>query len=350
MRKIRRGQAWARRTARLAVCCSLLSAASGASAQSGDLEAQLQEGIELQKGGADRAALKVFLEAEQLAPNSVRVLMHIVSSSQAAGEWLQARRYLDKVAEYKQDAYYRKHRALIERMRDIVDARVGRFQALGEPAGAEVRLDGELLGTLPMVEWTFVESGDYVLEVTKPGFYRLSRRVSVVGRSLTRESVDLNEVRPSSPSLTASLARGGGPGLDAGEKGWFEARWVTWTFAGLAGASAIGSGVAGLIREDQAGKWNDNERCLSNQVLPPGNGETEGVLPTRGVTCPNYRRNANRAESVAIATGVTAGVLGTAALAHWLTTRRHADSKQGEENARLSCAPGLMSVYCQGSF
>lgn len=320
-----------------------MGTASGAYAQARDLEALLQEGIELRKSGEDEAALKTFLEAEQLEPNSVRVLMHVVAASQATGDWLQARRYLEKVSEYEDEAYYRRHQQLIERVRESVDTRVGRFQALGEPAGAEVRLDGDLIGTLPMVEGVFVESGDYVLEVTKPGFYRLSRRVSVAGRSLTREAVDLNEVRPGAPSLTASLARGVEPGADAGPKSWVESRWVTWTLAGVAGASAVTSGVTALLREDKASKWNDDERCL----LPAAG---DAPAPTREDQCSSLRVDAERFESVAIVTGVAAGVLGTAAIAHWLTTRESGPQRRQPETATLNCAPGLMSLSCFGSF
>jgi hypothetical protein len=174
-----------------------------------ETEALLRRGIQLRREGADEAALGVFLEAEAQSPDSVRVLLHVATAAQAASKWLMADEYLKKAAAHESDPYYQRYRAEIEEVRAATAQRVGQFRAVGEPEGAQVSLNGQVVGTLPMEAPKTVEAGTYVLEVTKPGFYRLRRPISVPGAVLTRETVSLN-VRPPGVPETDDVAGGGG--------------------------------------------------------------------------------------------------------------------------------------------
>src|SRR5690606_32713081 len=109
-------------------------------------------------------------------------------------KWLLADSYMRKVSKLSDDPYYARHADAIEVVRRSIATRVGTFQAQGAPDGASVRLDGELVGTLPMTEPASLEAGAYLMEVHKPGFYRLRRNVTISGGVLTREPVELNQV------------------------------------------------------------------------------------------------------------------------------------------------------------
>src|SRR3954471_16744803 len=133
------------------------------------IEVAIQDGIALRRAGDDEGALSLFLDLERRSPNSVRVLLHITAAAQATGRWLLAHAYLRKAGSFKNDPYYVRNRAAVKAVEDAVARHVGQFRVVGQPAGAEVRLSGNLIGTLPLKEPVTVELGAYVLEVSKPG-------------------------------------------------------------------------------------------------------------------------------------------------------------------------------------
>jgi hypothetical protein len=329
----------------LAVAAALLSVSSSASAQeSAEVEAILKRGIQLRRDGQDEAALAVFQEAETQAPNSVRVLLHVATAAQAASKWLLADEYLKKADSHNNDPYYQRYKAEIEEVRNTTAQRVGHFRAVGEPSGAEVILNGQVVGTLPMENPKTLESGTYVLEVNKPGFYRLRRPISVPGGVLTRETVELNERTGADPAVDGS-----GSGAPAEPPSFWASSGMTWTLAGVAAAAGITSGVSFFLRERAADHWNDNARCLSKEP-------TQQDTP-REALCGNVRNDVDTAEQVGIVSGVVGIAFAGAALTHWLATSGSSepteDSAQRREHkstGNIECSPGLMTVVCSGSF
>ncbi|HWO14686.1 MAG TPA: PEGA domain-containing protein [Polyangiaceae bacterium] len=311
-----------------------------AAAEDAAVEALIQRGIQLRRDSADEEALNVFLEAEKQDPRSVRVLLHIVTAAQAAGKWLVADAYMKKVSALENDPYYRRHADAIDVVRRAVAARVGTFQAQGEPDGASVRLDGQIIGTLPMKDPVSIEAGAYVMEVEKPGFYRLRRNVSITGGVLTREPVELNRAQ-----ARADLAAGGGAaGAAEGpppEPAWWQAPAVGWTMVGVGLASGITSGIAFAVRQDRVEQWNSDSCIPSNEPSA-----------TREEQCGNYRDEAKTAETVGIITGITGAVITTLGVVQLLSldpAEPTEDSAQGGLRV-TSCGIGPLSLACQGRF
>jgi hypothetical protein len=313
------------------------------------IEDLLRQGIALRRSGNDEAALAVFLDLEKRSPESVRLLLHIATAAQATGKWIMAYEYMQKADAHKDDPYYQRHRAAIENVEKTIAQRVGQFRARGVPAGAEVRMNGEVIGSLPMTGIKVVEVGSYVLEVYKPGYYPLRRPITVAGGGgLTQETVELRE---RSASLASAVPGQGGPDAASADTGtnnpqaWWKQRWVTWTLAGVGAAAAVTSGVAFGIRQQEAAKWNDDSQCLSSSTPDK----------PRGEICAETQHNIKVAENVAIATGITAVAFGGAALIHYLTTSssssrdRPADATPSGQ-AHAGCSPGLGSVVCFGTF
>ena len=82
----------------LAVAAVVTSLSTSARAQeSAEVEAILKRGIQLRREGQDEAALAVFKEAETLAPNSVRVLLHVATAAQAASKAVPSRKVIKVV-------------------------------------------------------------------------------------------------------------------------------------------------------------------------------------------------------------------------------------------------------------
>lgn len=326
---------------------SLVSTALAAD-ESPETEALLRRGIQLRREGNDEAALNVFLEAEAHSPSSVRVLLHVATAAQAASKWLIADEYLKKAARHENDPYYQRYRAEIEEVRAATAQRVGLFRAVGEPKGAQVSLNGQPVGTLPMETPKAIEAGTYVLEVTMPGYYRLRRPISVPGAVLTRETVELNARSAAGgdgPDEAGAGAPSGAGVMPEAERGFWQSPWLTWTFVGVGAAGLATTGVALLIRENAAERWNDETRCLDREDLDR----------PRIDVCGDSRDKIDSAEQLAIIGGVV-GLVGLgAAITHWLATSDDSDPnaaarRGGAPAARMTCGPGFLSVSCSGTF
>jgi hypothetical protein len=308
------------------------------------IEDQITQGIALRRAGKDDAALSLFLDLEKRAPESVRLLLHITTAALAAGKWTMANDYMQRASAHKDDPYYQRHKAAIENVERAIAQRVGQFRAHGFPLGAEVRLSGEVIGTLPMANAKAVEVGSYTLEVSKAGYFPLRRPVTIAGDgSLTQEDVDLREQKPFQISAAAGqTALQAVPVADTGPAPpavWWRARWVTWSLLGVGAAAGATSGIAFAIRENDASRWNSN-------VCGPTNSNQ-----TRGGVCGQTHQDIEVAQNVGLATGIAAVGFGGAALVHWLATSPHqAEVTNRPQQAQTGCTPGFGSVVCFGSF
>jgi hypothetical protein len=332
-----------------AVVVESFSASARAAApgeESPQVEELLRQGIQLRRDGQDEAALAVFLKAEAQAPNSVRVLLHVATAAQAASKWLMADEYLRKATSHEDDPYYQRYKAEIDDVRAATAQRVGHFRAVGTPEGAEVILNGQVVGNLPMDTPKTLEAGTYVLEVNKPGYYRLRRPVAVPGGVLTRETVELNERTGAAPDPADVTADANAAAAEP--KAWWAQSWVTWTLGGLAVASGATSGAAFFARNRAASHWNDDTRCLS----------PEQPSLSRAQVCGSVRNDIDTAEQVAIISGAAAAVFAGAAITQWIassgskTPAAPNDSAQHRERNRgsIECSPGVLSVMCAGTF
>lgn len=319
-----------------------------AAAEDAVVEALIQRGIQLRKNNADEQALAVFLEAEKQDPSSVRVLLHVVTAAQAAGKWLLADSYMRKVSSLQDDPYYQRHSDAIEVVRRSIAARVGTFQVQGGPEGATVRLDGQLVGTLPMTVPASIEAGAYSMEVHKPGFYRLRRNITINGGVLTREPVELNRaVVRGDVAGDASAGAGGsgtaGIGAEPGERSWWHSPAVGWTLVGVGVASGAGSAIAFMTRENKVEQWN-GDGCIPNE---------DGGNRTRAQECGSLKDQADTAQTIGVITAIAGVAFTGLGITHLLTAGSTPAPAEPDANAGLkltSCGAGFLSVACHGSF
>jgi hypothetical protein len=321
------------------------AAASGQTIQNDSAgEEQIAQGIALRRAGNDQAALRLFLDQEKRNPDSVRLLLHITTAALATGKWATAFEYMQRAAVHKEDPYFQRHLDAIENVEHAISQHVGQFRARGTPSGAEVRLSGEVVGTLPMDRAKALEVGSYVLEVSKPGFFSLRRPITIgADGSLTQEDVDLREQNIGPISTSSAAAHQVVPEADRQAVEWWRASWMTWSLFGAALAAGTASGIAFAVRGAEANHWNSNS-CLN----------TADAMLTRGNVCGSTLTAVHTAQDVGVATGVVGLVFGGAALAHWLLIERHPgphrpDALRGVA-APFECDPGLGAVTCRGSF
>ncbi len=270
-------------------------------------EKLVQQSIGLRRGGRDREALQQLEKAESLAPSSLRIVVHLANTHQALGNWLEAAEYLERALQSEKDEYVARHQKTLEKAFEVVSRRIGRVEIGGAPAGAEVRLSGRLIGTLPMAEPARATVGDYTLEVSHPGYYPASRPLSVRPQGLVRESVDLREV----PAGTDPSAEGAAAGAESarpgrGDVGVEQAAasdsWLPWGLGVASGVAAATGLSAWVIREQHAERYNDDTRCYNV------------VGQTRDELCGSEREAAGTAQTVAVVSGVTAVLMAAGAV------------------------------------
>lgn len=312
------------------------------SANAAQVEDLLARGIELRRTGKDSEALVLFRQAADLDPDSARAQAHLGVTNQALGRWLSAETYLRDALGHTGDPYIERHRAALEKAHEMVKDHLGTLAVDGGPAGADVSLNGRSIGRLPLAAQP-VAVGSYLLEVSLPGHYSVSRPVIIARRALTREGVELV---PHGKGEQAAAASGGGLGVSAGLGGQptspgqdtFEKTfpsWVPWTLGGASAASAAVATIFWVKRNEHADRWNDDDQCLN--VL----GRSRESL------CGDERDKGEQAQTIAII-GAGASVA-FAAGAIW--TALAGEAKREPASAGLeACTISPTGVGCFGRF
>lgn len=312
-------------------------AQSGGRAENPEADKFVAQGIELRARGKDNEALRAFQKAAEIDPDSVRVQIHLATVYQALGNWLLADEYLSMALARQNHPYVNRHRQTLEDAKRVIDSNIGRLEVEGEPAGAEVRLNGRLVGTLPLAAPIRSTVGAFMLEVRHSGHYSAQRPITITGGGLVRESVQLEplpadgEWRGGAPDRSGGRGSGSMPDMDAGAG----PSWLTWTFVGAAGVAGVTTVGALLYREVHAGRWNDNNRCLE-------------VDRTRAEVCGDERDKAKTGETVAVVGGaLTAAFVVGATLG--AVGVFESDAPPGEVGLR-GCNLGFSGASCFGTF
>lgn len=301
-----------------AVVLTLSLLATGtAQAQTADVQALVRAGLDLRRDHRDEEALAVFERAWSLS-HGPRERAQMGFAEQALGRWADAEAHLREALSASTDPWVVERRGVIEEALAEVGAHLGELEVRGDAPGAEVRVDGRVVGTLPFARPVRVRAGRLVIEVSAPQRVAVLRDVEVRARGVTRETVTLAPVA----EPTASTPAG-----SAGQ------RVLAWVLAGGA-AVGVGVGVGGLVlRNDAAVRWND-DACLAggrtrqdNCAIDLAEGERYGVM-----------------------TGVGFGVGGALAVTSAVLFLTLPDARVGG-SARLACGPGpgTVGLACGGT-
>ena len=176
------------------LCAAPAAAQSPAeAADNPEVEKLVTAAIASRAQGNDREALETLKRAAEIDPGSVRVQVHLSNVYQALGEWLAADQYLRLVLAQANHPYVVRHRKALEDARSVIEDNLGMLEVDGEPAGAEVRLNGRLVGTLPLAAPVPVTVGSYTLEVKREGHYSARRPSRFDESSISRR---FSETRP----------------------------------------------------------------------------------------------------------------------------------------------------------
>lgn len=299
----------------MALTLSLLATGTAA-AQTADVQALVNAGLELRREHRDAEALATFERAWSLS-HGPRERAQVGFAEQALGRWADADAHLREALSASTDPWIVERRAVLEEALTEIDAHLGTLEVRGNVPGAEVRLDGRVVGALPFARPVRVQAGRVSMEVSAPQRVTVRRDVRVRARELTRESVDLALATPATPTSSAATTR----------------RVFAWVAAGGA-AVGLGVGVAGLLlRNDAAARWN-GDACLSGGR-------------TREANCGSLRADGERDEVLSGLGFGLGGALAVTSLLLFVTL----PSERGEATARLACGPGpgSLGVSCGGT-
>src|SRR5262245_30382302 len=93
-------------------------------------------------------ALREFLEAKEISP-SPRTTAQIGIAEQALKHYVAAELHITEALQAVDDPWVRKNRAALERSLAAVQSNLGTLDVRGKPPGADVRLNSELVDTVP---------------------------------------------------------------------------------------------------------------------------------------------------------------------------------------------------------
>jgi hypothetical protein len=223
-------------------------------ARADDVESLLKRSNELRRAGRDRDALAELEKAAKIE-RSARVVAQLALAEQALGLWVKAEADMKEALAGGHDAWIRKNHASLEQALQLIGKHLGTLDLWGEPAGAEVLVEEQTAGTLPLPQPLRVPEGEVSVTVRAPGFTTARRAFQITAGEYRREHLTLHAAAPAVPpaldlpraggeanrGADASLVTGAGqPGPAPEGARPIYARWWFWVGIGVvvAGATA----------------------------------------------------------------------------------------------------------------
>jgi hypothetical protein len=329
----------------------------------GEVEQIIKRANELRKVGDDQGALPLLVQAYQMAPNA-RTAIHLGLVEWALGRWADADTHLTEGLRSAPpgDAFITKNRNTIVEALAAAKKRVGSLDIKGDPAGAEVLVNGTSVGHLPLPAPVRVNAGTADVEVRAGGFRSQLRTVTAQAQNV--QSVVFRLVSASSPEPA-----GGGPGLRgsiptmapepdsdlSASAGPPSPTW-RWLRLGTTVAAAAAASVAayGFISHETkvrefSGKTDrmNRGRCLirNNTVVDADGNRAQS-------DCFQLRTSYLQAENVMHGALVATGVLAAGAVVLWLVgpSTSGATSAGAGSSWAVAVLPGHLAASSQLRF
>jgi hypothetical protein len=321
------------RTSLMAVSLSVFIAGSVQAEDEGD--ALLQTGIALRREHRDAEALEQFRRAYALRP-SVRIRAQIALAEQALGQWVTAEKDLTETLAEGDDPWIARHAETLRNALQTIQMHLASLGVQTNVAGAELWLNGNLVGELPMPPARVVV-GPVRIEVRAAGYPSVSRVVDALPKGQLNEVVDLTAPKPSpaSPSASAALPKTPVhvPPLPSSPP--TIRRTAAFMALGAAGAFLTEALVAQTFQWQRTSQYNDDGLCFYGSL-------------SRDQRCGTYRSQAEAAQLLANVGYIGGLSFGVAATVLFVTAPPA--KKQGVLHWWIAAAPSEAAVNCAGLF
>ncbi len=230
-------------------------------------------------GDAEYAlALAEFERVYELVPD-YRVLYNIGQVNMQVGRYARALRTLEEYVKSGGDQVPPERAQQVKLDLESLAARVARIEVRVDQPGADVLVDGVSLGTTPIAEALVVDVGDRRLQVRLGGYRTWEQTLRLAGgdrRNLTlvleREVVQPPVRQTTQPAVPSTDVR-----KPAANRSNSNLRWIGWTTAGVLGASAIVTGIAGVGAKNELTRELESSNTTRSK-LDAAEGRARGLL------------------------------------------------------------------------
>jgi hypothetical protein len=335
---------------------TMLCLSGTAGAQPADsVDELIAKGIELRKRGDDRAALGLFQQAYAATPTP-RAAGQLALAEQALGRWVAAERHITEALRSTSDPWVRKNYSSLTGALQMIQAHLGYVEVTGDPPGADVFVDGQPVGRLPLVDPVRVASGSVDVELRAPGFVTAGKTVAVPANGYERVFVVLYRQAPQPPapvaqspsmgvaSTVAARAPTEANSGDAVSPSTLRAsyKWIVWG----AGAIGLGIGAYGAIENGRRTDAFTAAGCrLDNQGV--------AVLATTrayDTHCNSLKGDYESATTIAVVGFVAGGVLAAAGAVLGLTEPKPTSAGVALQSCGLDGSRSALGAACAFRF
>lgn len=344
----------------LAVCIGLgvavIAAQAHAQADAAEVEALIAKGNELRRAGTPGPALPYFRRAYELA-RTPRTTGQLGLAELAAGYPVEAEAHLATALESPNDPGIVKYRQMLKDALTMARAQIGELSVQGAPAGAEVVVNGRVVGALPLPSPVKLPARTTEVVVRAPGHSERREMVPIAGGQRHALTVNLEKDKapvvtppptPAPAAVPAPAPATPSAPLTVDDRSGGEApSGATRTAAWIVGGAAIATAGAGLAL-NLAARSKKTEFDGSCETTPDGVVmRSIGTLSLfeckdRLSSFEDYRRWSIIGYISGAALAVTSGVL--------FFTSRPSPSANRAPAAQLACAPTPNGLSCQGTF
>ncbi len=157
------------------------------------IDASIKQAIALRKEGKDREALDELHRAARLG-HSPRLSAQTGFAEQALGLWVPAEKDLRDALAESSDPWIRKNRRTLEESLANVGGHLASVDIWGPPDGAQILIDGEPAGALPLSAPIRVPADTVEVTVRADGFVPAKRKLELSPGANVREHVVLHAI------------------------------------------------------------------------------------------------------------------------------------------------------------
>jgi len=161
----------------------------------------ISRGVALRKDGDDQAARDLFRKAYERS-HSPRAAGQLGLAEQALGRWEEAEIHLREALRAPNDPWVKKNHDALTRDMVIIKGHVARLEISGQPEGAEVVVNGHVVGKLPLEGPISITAGEVDLEARSPGYQHEVRKLTLAGGQYQQIVVRLQKDEPAATQAT----------------------------------------------------------------------------------------------------------------------------------------------------
>ncbi|HEY0467484.1 MAG TPA: PEGA domain-containing protein [Polyangiaceae bacterium] len=194
-------------------------------------------GLALYGDGEFLLALVEFERAYQLS-NNYKVLYNIGQVRIQLGRYAKAKEALEDYLKAGGANLSAERSQAVNKDLATLAERTASLNVVTSEVGADISLDGKVIGTSPLTAPLVVDAGEHNLVLHKSGFYHAAQSVTLAGHDQLELKVELKPI----PVATQNKVEG--PVLLAPSKPARTAMWASWA---ATGALAVTAGVTGYF-------------------------------------------------------------------------------------------------------